>query len=628
MLWFSTALFPLCAFAYFWMMPGPVRSRRPKHRYAKGKAKSKDRACYVGPVPQIEDSDLQAAFENYITGLPPSRKAFEMSKYGLLARGKAASGQDLLCNKELLRNLLQQQPKCRFLKTQLIRVILNTMKDYKRLNTSTFPDAVFAKWIAGSIMIMCAHLRRIHHNQRKYTECTNHLMPDEIEKLDSLLAMIKPADSTEKKRKLERHVSLESDGMPKIPKLDLSDSDEGASKGEGVEGEEEECEEEEEEYEEGEEEEGDEEGEEEEGDEEGEEEEGDEEGEEEEVDEEGEGEEGHEEGGEEEGDEEGEEEEVDEEEEEAEEEEDEEGGEMSVILGSDGYPEMQALLAEADAYAEDPIPSQVGASKQIMKKPAAAPTAAPTAVIKRPAAATRDALTKNTDSFGKVTLRLCTAKSYILQWVAETGEWALVVNVGQNIPQADQQRIATELFQRASSKDMTKEQLVEMRNDLVAQFRDSVVSTAKAKPAPKKKDEEKEEKEEELQEDEGEGEEELQEEEEEEEDEEEEEEEEDEEEEEEGGNEDESKWWVGDVGWDDEWDYGDAGWDDGWGYDINGAEPPKEDSSSEALLGPNSPVPTRPPVDFSAWKDRRFPPNLPDAPSSSCSSELFDPGFR
>ena len=117
------------------------------------------------------------------------------------------------------------------------------------------------------------------------------------------------------------------------------------------------------------------------------------------------------------------------------------------------------------------------------KKPAAKDTSEQEKT-KTPAAAgtsERGGWIKDTKSFGRVNLKLCTEKSYILRQIPETGKWTQVVCVTQNLPLQDHQRIATYLFQRASDLKMTKEELVEMRNALVEEVKGTKVKRQKGK---------------------------------------------------------------------------------------------------------------------------------------------------
>lgn len=182
------------------------------------------------PLPPTADADIDVALSAYLETDP--EEPFNLGVYGAkgVKRASATIGKGILSLRPLIMPLLCAQPHGRYSQKQLEARLVHMVRSMKsrRLNTSSYPDEVFAYSVTKRLTVVFCHWRKLL-NAKRYTECCSKMTPDEKAQLDHMIEIVykgqPPTDDTPiKKRKLERHVSLDSDGYPAMLANVSSDS--------------------------------------------------------------------------------------------------------------------------------------------------------------------------------------------------------------------------------------------------------------------------------------------------------------------------------------------------------------------------------------------------------------------
>ena len=121
---------------------------------------------HVGAVMRIEDKALLRGLMAYVDTCNPVERAFDLGAYNRMTRAQAVRGDALLDNKHLVYTLCDTVKEMRFLPVQLQRVLLevNHLRD-GNCNASSRDPVDWARAVACSIGILCAHARRIRNPQ-------------------------------------------------------------------------------------------------------------------------------------------------------------------------------------------------------------------------------------------------------------------------------------------------------------------------------------------------------------------------------------------------------------------------------------------------------------------------------
>ena len=177
--------------------------------------RANSRACDAGPVPQLGDSTIARAFEQYIA-CKPENGPFQFGPYMRMKRAQGVEVSGLVANKVLLELLFGVQPSGRFHCSQLERVI-NKVIDGTEINGTQFPNVHYSRWAAKQIIVMAARTRRLITSELAYKQACRKADPIERALLDHLLKSARAGEnpvSRKRCRVLGREVSIDGDGWP------------------------------------------------------------------------------------------------------------------------------------------------------------------------------------------------------------------------------------------------------------------------------------------------------------------------------------------------------------------------------------------------------------------------------
>jgi len=205
---------------------------------------SPKKASNVGPVPECDDEDLDAAFLTYVKEEKPSAM-FDLGEYKKTTRSNGAKAKALIGMKLLILSLMSLGTMGRFKPTQLGERILHLTEVCKekdppvKLNNTSQTDEAWASFVALKISVALYHVRQCIHSDKKFSAAMSQLKAEEDqlafaeiikagdpEQLE--LPAVRPESRPKKKaRVLKPHVSLDSNEFPKM--LVESDDDSMAS---------------------------------------------------------------------------------------------------------------------------------------------------------------------------------------------------------------------------------------------------------------------------------------------------------------------------------------------------------------------------------------------------------------
>ena len=201
---------------------------------------SQKRECNQGPAPNTEDAAIDAALDTYISQETPEAY-FQLGVYAQKSMTPASGvvGKGILSLRRLLLPLLMAQPQGRFCKKKLEARMLHSLVVHKgtRLNSTSYPDDIFACFVAKRMIVVFSHWRKLL-NPTRFAECCSKLEQREVDQLTDLVQTVTGTDprtppliskaSPLKRRRLQHKtsepLSLDDDGFPIM--LDGVSSDE------------------------------------------------------------------------------------------------------------------------------------------------------------------------------------------------------------------------------------------------------------------------------------------------------------------------------------------------------------------------------------------------------------------
>lgn len=123
-------------------------------------------------------------------------KSFDLGAYWAIPAAFAVRGRDVLRCRALVETILEAAPAGLVWYSDVRRILLNLAMSRPALigatpaNKKIGSALQFGDCLADRIMCLCAHVRRLATNQKKLSECSKSLSPDELEQLRELVAKV------------------------------------------------------------------------------------------------------------------------------------------------------------------------------------------------------------------------------------------------------------------------------------------------------------------------------------------------------------------------------------------------------------------------------------------------------
>ena len=146
-------------------------------------------------TPAYNSLALEDGFIQYVDKAGTA-KAFDLGAYWAIPAAFAVRGRDVLRCKALVETILEAAPAGLVWYSDVRRILLNLAMSRPALigaipaNKKVGSALQFGDCLADRVMCICAHVRRLATNPKKFSECSKSLSPDEAEQLRELVAKV------------------------------------------------------------------------------------------------------------------------------------------------------------------------------------------------------------------------------------------------------------------------------------------------------------------------------------------------------------------------------------------------------------------------------------------------------